>query len=312
MSNLIVTIDVVLPVFMVMAIGWLCRRTGMVSAENISAMNKLVFKIFLPASLCKNLMSVESGGLANPSVLAFGSLATAALFFLGFLIIPRLEKENARRGVMIQGFFRSNFAIFGVPLSEALFLQGDGGVTAMMVIATIPLFNALSVVALESFRGGRPNIRKILIGIAKNPLIWGCIVGYVIMQLQIQLPSFAVSTISKLAAIASPLALFVVGGSIKLKTLGGNVRSLAISVGGKLIAAPALVLLAAYAMGFRGVEFAVLMIVFGAPCAVNSYTMAAQMDGDAELAAQQVMISTVLSSLTLSCMIFLFKTLGIF
>ena len=81
---------------------------------------------------------------------------------------------------------------------------------------------------------------------------------------------------------------------------------------GKLLITPLAMLSIAYLCGFRGAEFAVLMLVFGAPSAVNSFTMAAQMDGDAELAAQQVMLSTVLCSATLFVMIFLFKTVGIF
>ena len=61
-----------------------------------------------------------------------------------------------------------------------------------------------------------------------------------------------------------------------------------------------------------GLSGSVLMILFGSPCAVSSYTMAAQMDGDAELAAQQVMLTTLLSSVTMFLMIFTFKSLGVF
>lgn len=311
MENLLLTINIILPIFLVMVIGYVCKQTGLVSEETISGMNKLVFRLFLPASLCQSVMKAEPGSIVNPSVLAVGFLGTFAVFLIALLIIPRIEKENARRGVMIQGIFRSNYAIFGVPLAEALFPAGDGGVAAMMVIAIVPLFNVLGVITLEAFRGGKPNLKKILIGIAKNPLIWGCLAGLFLMQAHVTLPQFAASTLSKLASIASPLALFMLGGSINLSEFRHNARSLAVSVSGKLLIAPLFVLAAAYLIGYRGVEFAVLLIVFGSPCAVNSYTMAAQMDGDAELAAQQVMLSTVLSSVTMFLMIFLFKTLGI-
>ncbi|MBQ8971469.1 MAG: AEC family transporter, partial [Clostridia bacterium] len=135
---------------------------------------------------------------------------------------------------------------------------------------------------------------------------------FVLMQLRIQLPEFLQSTIGKLAGIASPLALFVLGASINLSALGGNRRALAWMSLGRLVIVPVLALALAYAMGFRGAEFASLMIAFGSPCAVSSYTMAAQMGGDAELAAQQVMLTTVLCSLTMFIMIYLFKSMGIF
>lgn len=312
MGNLVLTFNIVLPIFMLMLVGYACKRFGLMNAANVSAMNKLVFKIFLPMSLCKSLMNVEPGTFVNPTVLVFGFVGIIVVALLAFLIIPRLEKENPRRGVMIQGIFRSNYAIFGIPLCEAIFPQGDGGVAAMMVIATIPIFNVLSVISLEVYRGGKANLKKILIGIAKNPLIWGAVAGYLVMQFSIPVPEFLRSTVSKLASVASPLALFALGGSIDLRAFRNNLKSLAISLSGKLVFAPLLMLFIAYAIGLRGPEFAVLMIVFGSPCAVSSYTMAAQMDGDAELAAQQVMLSTILSAITMFVMIFMFKTLGIF
>lgn len=312
MENLLLTVNIVFPIFLVMAVGYFCRRSGMLNAEDIVAMNRVSFRIFLPASLCNSLLEVEAEQAASPAVLAFGFCGTLAVFLLALLIVPRVERDDARRGVIVQGIFRSNYAIFGIPLCQQLFPQGDGGVAAMMVIATIPLFNALGVVSLESFRGGRVSVRRILSGIVHNPLIWGCAVGYALMRLRVPLPEFALSTLSKLAAVSSPLALFVLGGSIDLGAFRGNFKRLAATASARLVAVPLLALAVAYAMGFRGVEFAVLMIVFGSPCAVSSYTMAAQMGGDAELAAQQVMTTTVLSAASMFVMIFLFKTMGIF
>lgn len=312
MYYLLLTANIILPIFLLMAIGYIARSTGLVTASNISAMNKLVFRLFLPASLCQSLMKLEPGSMANPSVLAFAFFGTLVVFLIAMLIIPHIEKANPRRGVMIQGIFRSNYAIFGVPLAEALFPNGDGGVAAMMVIATVPLFNVLGVITLESFRGGRVDVRKILLGIAKNPLIWGCLIGFALAQLQVPVPKFAKDTLAKLAVIASPLALFTLGGSINLQSFKHNAHSLAISLSARLLIVPLAMLSIAYMCGFRGPEFATLMIVFGSPCAVSSYTMAAQMDGDEELAAQQVMLSTVLCLVTMFVMIFSFMSLGIF
>lgn len=312
MKNFLLTLNIVLPIFLVMVAGFACRRGGLVSAEGISSINKLGFKVFLPCSLCKNLMNVDPNSIVNPGVLAFAFVGVIIVFLLGFLIIPRIEKENARRGVMIQGLFRSNYAIFGIPVCEALFPQGDGGVAAMMVIATVPLFNALAVISLESFRGGRVNVKNVLLGIVKNPLIWGCVIGYLLMQFRVIVPEFATNTLSRLASIASPLALFALGGSINLQSFKHNARPLSIVVLGRLVVIPLLALLFAFIAGYRSAEFAVMMIVFGSPCAVSSYTMAAQMGGDAELAAQQVMLTTILSSASMFAMIFAFKTLGIF
>ena len=249
MNNLLVTSNIVFPIFLVMLIGFLARHFGLMNEETTKGCNKLVFRVFLPVSLCRSIMRVDPNKSMSPSLLLFAMLGTLAVFALCMLLIPRIEPENSRRGVMIQGIFRSNYAIFGIPLTEALFPQGDGGVAAMMVVAVIPIFNVLAVITLEIFRGGRFDLKRIVIGVLKNPLIWGCLIGFVIMRAGIPVPSVINSTVDKLASVASPLALFALGASLRPGKLAGNARALAVSVSARLLVVPAIMLAIAYAVG---------------------------------------------------------------
>ncbi|MCQ2437229.1 MAG: AEC family transporter [Clostridia bacterium] len=312
MQNLILTTNVVLPVFLVMVVGYLCRRFGMVSADNVSAMNKLVFRLFLPASLVKSLMTVDRSVPMDYTVLLFALGGILTIFVLGLIFVPMFEKDNRRRGVILQGLFRSNYAIFGVPLCEALFAENGSGLPAMLVLVVVPIFNILAVVSLERYRGGTVSIARMLKGIAKNPLIWACIIGFVLMELGNPLPEPLAQTVGKLAAVSSPLALFVLGATIELRRVGRNKLSLTVMVLMRLLIVPAAALVVAYLMGIRGEAFGALMIVFGSPCAVSSYIMAAQMDGDGELAAQQVMITAAVGALGMSLLISVSESLGIF
>lgn len=312
MANFILTCNMVIPVFLVMVVGYICRQLKMVSAENVSAMNKLVFRLFLPVSLAKSLMTLSPNADINYSVMLYCALGIVATFIAAIIIIPRLVKGNPQRGAMIQAMFRSNYAILGIPLLESLFPAGDGGVSAMMVMVTVPLFNVLAVITLETYRGGSFNPVKIIKGIVKNPLIISCVLGFAIYLSGIKVPELAMSTVSKLASIASPLALFSLGATIDLKKLTGNMKLIVPTVACRLIIIPGVLLAIAYVLGYRGAEFAALMIAFGSPCAVSSYTMAAQMDSDGDLAAQLVMTTTVLSVLSIFLMVLLFKTVGIF
>ena len=311
MNNLLVTSNIVFPIFLVMLIGFLARRFGLMNEETVKGCNKLVFRVFLPVSLCRSIMRVSAEMSLSGALPLISSLGTIAVFAVCMLLIPRFEPENSRRGVMIQGIFRSNYAIFGVPLAQALYPQGDGGVAAMMVVAVIPVFNILAVVTLEIFRGGRFDLKRIVIGVLKNPLIWGCLIGFIIMKTGLKLPSVINSTVDSLASLASPLALFTLGASLKPGKVAGNAKALLVSVGAKLVIVPVVMLIIAYALGLRGPEFATLMIVFGSPTAVSSFTMAEQMGGDPDLAAQQVVLTTVFSAVTIFLMVFLFKTWGL-
>lgn len=312
MANFVLTCNMVIPVFLVMVVGYVCRQLKMVTAENVSAMNKLVFKIFLPVSLAKSLMTLDPSADINYSVMLYCAVGVVATFILAILIVPRCVKGNPQRGAMIQAMFRSNYAILGIPLIESLFPAGDGGVSAMMVMITVPLFNVLAVVTLETYRGGKFAPVKIIKGIFKNPLIWGCVIGFAVFKFEIQLPELVSSTVSKLASLASPLALFSLGATIDLKKFTGNMKLILPTVACRLVIVPGLLLAGAYILGYRGAEFAALMIAFGSPCAVSSYTMAAQMDSDGELAAQLVMTTTVLSTISIFLMVLLFKSAGIF
>lgn len=312
MANLILTANTVLPVFLVMVTGFICRELKLVKPDTVKAMNKLVFQLFLPISLAKSLMTIDPDTNVNYSVMLYCAAGILATFIAGMLLVPRFVADNRRRGAIVQGLYRSNYAILGIPLIESLFPGGDNGVSAMVALITVPLFNMLAVITLETFRGGKFSLSKILLGIIKNPLILGCAAGFLIGKLPFTMPEFLMSTISKLGSVASPLALFSLGATIDLKKIGGNVKALLISVSSRLIIVPGILLVLAYLLGYRGAEFAALMIAFGSPCAVSSYTMAAQMDSDEELAAQMVMLTTVFSVFTIFIMVLIFQSVGIF
>lgn len=312
MQNFILTLEIILPIFLLMVVGQVCRRGKLVTTDSLSIMNKLVFRIFLPCSLANSIASVDPSDMPDLTAMLFCAVSACVICLGGFLIIPRLVKENNRRGVLIQGLYRSNYAIFGLPLAQAIYPEGDGGIAAIMVLATVPVFNVLAVFTLETYREGKFHIGKVLLGVLKNPLIWGCFAGMVMMFLPFDLPSFAVETVQKLGSIASPFALFVLGASLDMSKVGGNLKALVGGVGARLVLVPLVFLTAAYLLGFRGPTFSALMIAFGSPCAVSSYTMAAQMGGDEDLASQLVLFSTVFSSVTMFLLIFTGKTIGVF
>ena len=135
------------------------------------------------------------------------------VFLLLFIIIPLLEKDNRKRGVIIQGIFRSNFVIFGVPVCEALFGQNATGVASMLIAVVVPLFNFLAVICLEIYRGGNINFKKIIKGIITNPLIIASIIGLFFIYFKIKLPAPIEKTINDISKIATPLAFILLGSS---------------------------------------------------------------------------------------------------
>ena len=307
-----ISANAVLPMCLVMALGYGTRRLGWIRREEISAINKIAFRIFLPCLLYYNVYCSDLSGSFDPLLMAYavgGVLLTFGLS-LGYTLLT--EKLPERRGVMIQGMFRSNYVIMGIPVATALLGADQLGTVSILIAVVVPLFNMLSVIVLEVFRGQKPKPLHILGQIAKNPLVIGSVLGILTLAAGIRLPHILEQTIQNISAIASPLQLFLLGAFFQFSGLKTYRRELVTVSAAKLIVAPGLFLGLGALLGFRGVAFVSLIGVFASPTAVNSFTMAQQMGGDAELAGDIVVTTSAVSILTMFLLIFLFKSLGVF
>ena len=307
-----ISANAVLPMCLVMALGYGTRRLGWIRREEISAINKIAFRIFLPCLLYYNVYCSDLSGSFDPLLMAYavgGVLLTFGLS-LGYTLLT--EKLPERRGVMIQGMFRSNYVIMGIPVATALLGADQLGTVSILIAVVVPLFNMLSVVVLEVFRGQKPKPLHILGQIAKNPLVIGSVLGILTLAAGIRLPHILEQTIQNISAIASPLQLFLLGAFFQFSGLKTYRRELVTVSAAKLIVAPGLFLGLGALLGFRGVAFVSLIGVFASPTAVNSFTMAQQRGGDAELAGDIVVTTSAVSILTMFLWIFLFKSLGVF
>lgn len=311
MENLILSANVVLPLFFLMVVGYIMRRCGIFDENTLKQMNKATFRVFLPCLIFYNVYTSEISDIFDKKLVIFSVVSVVVMFLMLLAVVPCIEKDNPKRGVMIQGVFRSNFVIFGIPLSVALYGDSIVGSAAVLIAVVVPVFNFLAVISLEVFRKGKPDMIKILKGIVTNPLIISSALGLIFMFSGMKLSHVAEETVKNLSKIATPLALVVLGGSIDFSKIRGNTKQLVICVLSRLVLVPAIFLSVAAAMGFRNAELAILISVFASPTAVSSFTMAQQMGGDDELAGQIVVFNTTLCIITVFLWIFTFKQLGI-
>lgn len=312
MDSLLLSVEAVTPIFLLMLLGYGLKQFKMATKDQFNAINRLIFKIFLPILLFYNIYKTDIGSIFDGKLVIFTVVTVLIVFGIGYGLVFLFTKENAKRGVMLQGFFRSNFAILGIPLVNYVCGDNAGGLSALMVAVIVPLFNVLAVITLERFRDGKIQIGKLLKGIVTNPLVIGCAVGAIFLLLDIQLPSLIETTVSDAASIASPLAIVVLGASFNFSTIKTSIKELAITVCTRLLIVPALAIAAAVWLGFRGEALVCLMVAFGAPTAVSSFSMAQQMGGDEELAAQIVVFTSALCLFSLFGWIFLLSSLQLF
>lgn len=311
MDNLILSFNVVTPLCLVMAIGYFLKYIKMFDEHTLNVMNSVCFKTFLPVLLFYNIYNTDIASVLNPPLMLFAAVSIIVIFTLTFIFIPLIEKENSKRGVMIQGIFRSNFVLFGIPVATSLVGEGNVGATALLIGVIVPIFNVLAVVCLETFRGGKIDIKKIIRGIITNPLILGALLGFILLMLKVQLPVFVMTTIKDISKIATPLSLILLGASFSFSDVKKYLKDTLIVVLGKLVIFPLIVVGSAYYFGFRDIALLSLMIMSASPTAISSFQMAKQMDGDADLAGQIVVFTSAFSIVTVFFWIFVLKQLSL-
>lgn len=318
LTNLLFSINAVLPVFLLVGLGWLLKKTSFLPDAFYSGSEKFVFKIGLPCMLFLSVANSTAEHLANniPLVI-FCSVSIVTAFFLLVLTVPLFVKDNDKRGAFIQGAYRSNFGILGLPLAANLF--GAEGTTtgAILMPAAILFFNVLAVVILTVYA---PNdlkkspsvlVKDITLSVITNPLIIAVVLGLPFLFFDIELPLFVSKTTNELSSTVSALALISLGAGFKKEAFVGRLKYSLVAAAVKTAVIPSLAVIAAALCGLRGVGLGLVFILFGSPTAVSSYIMAKNMKSDHEMAGQILLLSTLMCLFTLFLGIFLLRTVGL-
>ncbi len=311
LDNFIACLDAVLPIFGLILLGYWAKRLGLLDRGDVKKMNKALFRFFMPVMLFYNIYSSELSRAVQPGLIVYALLCTLAVFFLSLLLARRFEPGRARRGVIVQGLFRSNLVVIGLPVVSSLMGEDNLGPVVILCATVVPLFNILAVIVLEYYGGTRTDPMHLLRDILKNPLILGSIAGILALLLGLKLPAPLESIARQMNQAASPVLLFLLGAFLQPEGLLRDRRAVLWVSLGRLVIVPALTLLPAVLIGWRGVALASLIPVFASSTAVNSFTMAQQMGGDAELAGNIVVATSALCSLTLFFWCFLLKSLNL-
>ena len=312
LSNFIVSVEAVFPMFAIMAVGVLIKKVGLITPAEQKRFNRIIFICCFPPMMFMNLYGKNIADAINVKLLVYAVSILLILYAVTVIIVLKIEKSPKSRGAMIQAIYRSNFVIMGIPIVQNVFGRGDLALTAVVVTVVVPIFNILAVVTVEVFRGSKPEFKTILIDLAKNPIIIGAVLGVLSIVFRIKLPTFIENPINLMGEAATPMTLLLLGASFSFDSVAKEKRNLIVCLVGRLVFFPLIGLGGAILMGFRGVALLTLVAMLAAPSAVTSYTMAQSMDSDYELAGNCVIFSSLFSCLTMFLWIFILKSMGMF
>lgn len=314
MDNIIVSFNVIAPVFFLMVLGYLLvNYTSLADRQLTKQANAIVFKIFLPCMLFYNVYQSDIGaeiqGRIKLCIWAAGGLII--LFILLCLIVPKVVKQENQQGVVIQGIFRSNYVIFGVAVVQNMYGSKSTTTAAILSAILVPMYNFLAVVALSIFGEKREtDWKKIIMDIIKNPLILSSMLGVVFSLLGIRLPTAVDTTVQDLAKLSTPIAFMILGGDLDFSKVKGNLKLSSVVLTIKLVILPLIMIPMVVMMGYKDADLLSALLAYQTPVAVSSYIMAQQAGADGQLAGQLVVFSSVLSIFTLFVTIFILRTMG--
>ncbi len=295
-------IHIVLPVFVVIGLGYALRRRGFIEADTHALLSRLVFYVAAP---CLLFRSMAQGSFAwstrLPAVLVVGAITVA----VGLVVYAASSRmAPSRRGVLAQGCHRSNTVFFGLPM--VLYAFGDGalGPASIVIAFMVIVENLLSVIVLtlpHQTRSARDPAMWADTGlrIARNPLILGCLGGIVWAQIGLTIPLGIDRSLALIGSIAAPLGLLCVGAGLEFGRLRFDLGPTALAALVRLVLHPALIYVALRAMGLAGIELGTPVLIMACPTAVVTYIMARELGGDARFAGAIVLGTTAASMVTL-------------
>lgn len=314
MENFIYSINVTMPIFLVMVIGYILKQIGMLNDNFVTVANKFNFKVTLPFMLFKDIAGVDIKAVFDIKYVLFCAIVSTICFWVVWGAAKLLVRDKTIRGAFVQSSFRGSAAVMGLAFIQNIY--GSSAMGPLMIVSAVPLYNIFSVIVL-TFEANdntgidkKAKIRQAGINICKNPIILSILAGLIVGLLGIQFPTLVNKTISNVAQMATPLALITIGAGFEgRKALAKIAPTMAASMI-KLVLQPLVFLPIAAWMGFSGEKMIAILIMLASPTTPSCYIMAKSMNNDEVLTASVIVTTTLMAAFTLTGWIFLLKTLG--
>ena len=290
--------------------------------------------MFLPVLLFVNVYEIESLSKVNWGAVIYTVGIVVVLCLTGLILTKLLFRTRNKIGPLCQCSFRSNYAIIGIPLAEALGGSEAVGFACVLSAAAIPMFNILAVIILSHYsdEDHTASVKDTVKKTATNPLIIGVLLGVVVLAVRSVLPFNAdgeivfsimrdmpafYSALKTIAKGTTALALIVLGARFDFSKVSSLLGEITFGTMMRLLVAPLIgigtgILISAKTdlISLTSVEYPALISIFASPIAVSSAVMVGEIGGDEQLAGQLVVWTSVFSMFTMFGIIFAMKTFG--
>lgn len=304
-------VGALVPVFLVILIGYGLTRFRFATPDDWSHAERVVYFVLFPALIMSSIANADLSGLP---ILPFAATLILTLAITASLLSILRRTLGARLGLqgpayssVYQGSLRWNG--FVALAAVAVVFEDEGVAVAALAIAImVPILNVMSVIALTRHAGRDvPNIGNILKTIARNPLIISSLTGLALNISGIGLPDPLGATASLIGRAALPIGLLAVGAGLDLRAVASNKGLVVLACSFKLILVPVLIAVLASLFGIEGMTRDILILCGTVPTASSAYVLARQLGGDHTLMAAIITGATLAAIVTMPLMLFLLR-----
>jgi len=296
-----------IPTFLIIATGWLCRATGFVTDQQWSGVERATYVIFFPALIIDTLSRAD---LTSVPVFGVGGALIGAILTMAALVLalrPILERSFGIDGPsftsIFQGATRWNTFV-GIAVAGTLFGQRGVALIAVAIAAMVPLLNLLAFYVFIRFAGRpRQSPWEILRSFVTNPFIWSCAVGLMLNLLLPPLPKPLAGYIEVIGRAALAAGLLIVGAGLDIRRLAKPGLPHVLTAGLKLVLMPVMAVALARFLGVDGNDLAVTIVAASVPTASAAYVLARQMGGNAPLMAEILTLQTLVALISMPTLI---------
>ena len=319
MSDFIFSLNVTMPIFQVMVLGYFLKQIGMLDDHFVSVANKFNFKVTLPFMVFRDLSQVDIREEFDIRFVLFCAISSTICFWAIWGAVKLFLKEKSLRGAFVQASFRSSAAVMGLAFISNIY--GASAMEPMMIIGAVPLYNIFSVLVLtfeantddeepDNAKRDTEKIKQACVNIAKNPIIISIALGVIVALIGIDFPVMVDKTVNSVAQLATPLALIGLGAGFEGRKAIAKLKPTMWASAIKLIIQPLIFIPVAIWLGFTGEKLVAILIMLAAPATPSCDIMAKNMKNDGTLTASIIVMTTLLAAFTLTGWIYLLKTLG--
>lgn len=295
MEYITFSVRIVFPIFIIILLGFILKRKGILTEEYAKCSSSLIYYIGLPAIMFSDVAKCDFYSLINIKFIFYIIGITITSFGVIWFLTAKLFKDKSKITAFVHCAYRGNYVYVGLPITQIILDKEIIPSTILVVAFVLPLYNILALILFDHYNGQKREAKSRLLNFIKDPMVLSVLTALPFSLLKIKLPFSIDKSLEYIGSMATPMALLMIGAGIKWNSLLENIRYIIGASIYKVVIQPLIFVSLAVLMKFNPEEIVTIFVMTAVPTAMNAYIVTKKFGGDDELGGG-IILSTVMMS----------------